>query len=96
MHAPLALHFEFVHRIGFSSTAFQPHATAAEITAYSNFSVPLSSTLLPRRLKDAGYSTYGFGKWNIGHCNESYLPTARGFDEVRSFSRACERTQTSL
>ena len=71
---------KFVHRIGFGSTAFQPSADAAEITAYSNFSIPLGATLLPQRLSDAGYSTHGFGKWNVGHCNSSYLPTARGFD----------------
>lgn len=46
---------------------------------YLNYSIPLGSTLLPQRLKDAGYATYGFGKWNVGHCNASYLPTARGF-----------------
>ena len=31
-------------------------------------------------MKDLGYKTIGFGKWNIGHCNEKYLPSARGFD----------------
>ena len=28
----------------------------------------------------AGYATFGFGKWNLGHCAEAYLPQSRGFD----------------
>ena len=26
------------------------------------------------------YKTHGLGKWNIGHCNEKYLPHERGFN----------------
>lgn len=36
--------------------------------------------LLPEYLQDQGYRTYGFGKWNIGHCNVKYLPHERGFN----------------
>jgi arylsulfatase B len=42
--------------------------------------VPLSNKLMPEHMKDLGYKTIGFGKWNIGHCNEKYLPSARGFE----------------
>jgi arylsulfatase A-like enzyme len=47
---------------------------------YSNWGLRLGETLLPEILKDEGYSTYAFGKWHLGHFNEKYLPTARGFD----------------
>ena len=51
-----------------------------ELAFNSNFSVPLRHKLLPAHLKDLGYATYGVGKWNVGFCNEAYLPTSRGFD----------------
>jgi arylsulfatase A-like enzyme len=40
----------------------------------------LEETLLPEILADSGYTSYMFGKWHLGHFNERYLPTARGFD----------------
>ena len=40
----------------------------------------LSETLLPEVLKENGYTTYIFGKWNLGNQSPRYLPTARGFD----------------
>jgi arylsulfatase A-like enzyme len=42
--------------------------------------VPLSNKLMPAALKELGYATAMLGKWNIGHCNEAYLPHERGFD----------------
>ncbi len=31
------------------------------------------------------YKTHGFGKWNIGHCNEAYLPQERGFNHFLGY-----------
>ena len=31
------------------------------------------------------YKTHGFGKWNIGHCNEKYLPQERGFNHFLGY-----------
>jgi arylsulfatase A len=47
-----------------------------------NYGPGLSSreTLIPQLLKQAGYSTGCFGKWNIGFA-EGSRPTERGFDE---------------
>ena len=33
------------------------------------------------------YRTLGVGKWNLGHCNETYLPWNRDFD----YFLGCER-----
>ena len=40
----------------------------------------LSETFFPSLFQDAGYTTYMFGKWNLGNPTPQYLPTARGFD----------------
>ncbi len=43
-------------------------------------------TLLPEVLRDSGgYKNYILGKWNLGHYNPKYLPTARGFDYFLGF-----------
>uniref|UniRef100_A0A914VZN7 Sulfatase N-terminal domain-containing protein n=1 Tax=Plectus sambesii TaxID=2011161 RepID=A0A914VZN7_9BILA len=43
--------------------------------------VPTWFKFLPEDLKTLGYGTYIVGKWHLGYCNESYLPTSRGFDK---------------
>ena len=45
----------------------------------------LDETIVPEVLKDNGYSTYLYGKWNLGNQSPRYLPTARGFDEFLGF-----------
>jgi len=39
----------------------------------------LSYATIPELLQDAGYATYGAGKWDLGNV-EGYTPAARGFD----------------
>ena len=75
--ARAALHSgKFVHRTGFTTLTME-----IEITAFSNYSVPLKHKLLAQRLADdAGYATTFIGKWNIGHCADEYAPWNRGFD----------------
>mmetsp|Transcript_31651 Transcript_31651/g.40673 ORF Transcript_31651/g.40673 Transcript_31651/m.40673 type:complete len:629 (-) Transcript_31651:183-2069(-) len=47
--------------------------------------VPLSNKLMPHYMRDLGYKTVGFGKWNIGHCSSKYLPSSRGFDHFLGY-----------
>ena len=42
--------------------------------------LPLNETLFVDVLKNNGYTTYMFGKWDLGHYSPQFLPTARGFD----------------
>ncbi|WP_417592173.1 arylsulfatase B [Parasphingorhabdus sp.] len=42
--------------------------------------LPVNLTLLPERLKSAGYDTWLVGKWHLGHSSPESLPNARGFD----------------
>ena len=67
---------KFAHKIGFSDQ----QGGVREVTAYSNFSVPLGHDMLPQGMKRLGYQTHAIGKWNIGHCNVKYMPWQRGFD----------------
>jgi arylsulfatase A len=46
--------------------------------------LPQRERLLPQYLKDSGYATGCFGKWNIGFAPGS-RPTERGFDEFLGF-----------
>jgi arylsulfatase A-like enzyme len=46
--------------------------------------LPLTETLLPARLKTAGYRTAMFGKWHLG-LGDRYHPMSRGFDEFFGF-----------
>ena len=73
---------KFVHRLG-----LQYITSEAEITAFSNFSIPVAEDLLPTRLRAiGGYRSIGIGKWNLGHCNAAYLPWSRGFDQFLGYA----------
>ena len=49
-----------------------------QITQWSTNGLPLRFDLMPSKLQEFGYATVGLGKWNLGHCNEAYLPWSRG------------------
>ena len=51
-----------------------------ELQVADEMGVPLSNKLMPAYMKELGYRTVMYGKWNIGHCNTRYLPHERGFD----------------
>ncbi len=52
----------------------------SNIEATSPWAMPLSTPTLASRLRERGYATHLVGKWDIGHCNRSHWPTARGFE----------------
>ncbi|XP_035210011.1 arylsulfatase B-like [Stegodyphus dumicola] len=47
--------------------------------------VSVKYPFLSQKLKELRYSTHIIGKWHLGHCNESYTPTRRGFDSFLGF-----------
>jgi arylsulfatase A-like enzyme len=51
---------------------------------WTGIGLPHRERILPQYLKDAGYATACFGKWNIGFAPGS-RPTERGFDEFLGF-----------
>lgn len=50
------------------------------VRPWAQHGLPLEERTLAQALKEAGYTTAVCGKWHLGHLDERYLPTARGFD----------------
>ena len=50
----------------------------------------INITMLPAKLKQAGYSTHIVGKWHEGFFKEEYLPVNRGFDTSSGFLNGAE------
>ena len=52
----------------------------SNIEATSPWAMPLSTPTATSRLRERRVATHLVGKWDIGHCNRSHWPTARGFE----------------
>ena len=50
----------------------------------------INMTVLPAKLKQAGYSTHMVGKWHEGFFTKDYLPISRGFDTSSGFLTGME------
>ena len=59
------------------------HQWNPQITA--TVGLNLNMTLIPAKLKQAGYQTHMIGKWHEGLMTEDYLPVNRGFDTSSGF-----------
>lgn len=58
--------------------------------------VPLRFTFLPEILQRLGYKTHMIGKWHVGYCNVSYVPTGRGFDSFYGYYMGAEDYYTHI
>lgn len=50
------------------------------VRPWAQYGLPLEERTLAEALRDAGYATAIVGKWHLGHFQQDYLPTQRGFD----------------
>ena len=48
------------------------------VTRFQPDGLNTSLKLLPEYLQEAGYATHALGKWHLGYCHPSYLPTRQG------------------
>ena len=56
----------------------------------------INMTMLPAKLKQAGYSTHMVGKWHQGFFDPAYLPVNRGFDTSSGFLLGGEDHMTQV
>ena len=64
---------------------FPPHAHQWNLPLNSEVGTNINMTMLPAKLKQAGYSTHMVGKWHQGFFDPAYLPVNRGFDTSSGF-----------
>ncbi len=56
------------------------HVHQFNICENMEYGVNLHMTMIPAKLKTAGYKTHIIGKWHMGFYDPSYIPIKRGFD----------------
>lgn len=68
---------KYAHHVGLQSNVMWQHLP---------FGLGLDQKLFPEYLKDVGYKTHLIGKWHLGHHQQQYWPTRRGFDTHFGFA----------
>ena len=85
----LGRHYVFKYcspsRASFLTGRWPHHAHQWNLPAGRMAGTNLNMTMLPAKLKNAGYSTYMVGKWHQGLFDPKYLPINRGFDTSTGF-----------
>lgn len=72
-------------RASFLTGRWPHHAHQWNLPVGTMAGTNLRMTMLPAKLKSAGYSTYMVGKWHQGLFDPKYLPINRGFDRSTGF-----------
>ena len=66
------------------------HAHQWNVQIDATVGLNLNMTLLPAKLRQAGYATHMVGKWHEGFPTPAYLPINRGFDTSSGFLYGAE------
>ena len=72
-------------RASFLTGRWPHHAHQWNPPSDSLLGANINMTMIPAKLKQAGYSTHIVGKWHEGFYQEKYLPINRGFDTSSGF-----------
>eukprot|EP01106_Pelomyxa_sp_JSP_P012060 TRINITY_DN3257_c0_g1_i2.p1 TRINITY_DN3257_c0_g1~~TRINITY_DN3257_c0_g1_i2.p1 ORF type:complete len:215 (-),score=33.20 TRINITY_DN3257_c0_g1_i2:313-957(-) len=75
-----------------SHTGYGPTVLSAAMP----YAMPKAEKLLPEILRDNGYQTHLVGKWHMGHCDERYSPTFRGFNTYFGYLIGAEDYYTHI
>ena len=77
-------------RVSFLTGRWPHHAHQWNPPSHTTVGANLKMTMLPAKLKQAGYATYMVGKWHEGFAEPGYLPINRGFDTSTGFLNGAE------
>ena len=72
------------------------HAHQWNLPSNKQIGTNINMTMLPAKLKKAGYSTHMVGKWHQGYFDPAYLPVSRGFDTSSGFLGGGENHMTEI
>ena len=72
-------------RASFLTGRWPHHAHQFNIHQNIQMGANLNMTMIPAKLKKAGYKTHMVGKWHEGFFDPAYLPVNRGFDTSMGF-----------
>ena len=72
-------------RVSFLTGRWPHHAHQYNIKPNFKVGANINMTMLPAKLKTAGYKTHMVGKWHEGFYQPKYLPINRGFDTSSGF-----------
>ena len=77
-------------RASFLTGRWPHHVHQWNISPENTVGTNIKMTMLPAKLKSAGYNTYMVGKWHQGMFDPRYLPVNRGFDKSSGFLHGAE------
>ena len=72
-------------RASFLTGRWPHHVHQWNLPSSSLIGANIKMTMLPAKLKNAGYKTHMVGKWHEGLFEPGYLPVNRGFDTSSGF-----------
>ena len=77
-------------RISFLTGRWPHHAHQYNIKPNFKIGANINMTMIPAKLRTAGYATHIVGKWHEGFYDRKYLPVNRGFDTSSGFLSGAE------
>ena len=83
-------------RVSFLTGRWPHHGHQYNIHPDVELGANINMTMIPAKLKKAGYKTHMVGKWHEGFYQPKYLPINRGFDTSSGFLNGAESHMTQI